>query len=88
MVRIAMLTTVDNPFDPYTDFAHWWVHDSTYGHKCCEITARLARVSDLMSEVEYQAEVERAIDDFLLYDPTGLYKKVVVEVPLESFIAK
>ena len=86
-MTIAALTTVDNPYDPFEDFTHWHLFDIEKGYRCCEITARLARVTDLMSEVEAQNEIERAIDDFVLRDPTNVYTKVTQEVPLEDFLA-
>lgn len=76
-----MLTLIDNPFDYFTDFRNWLLfdieHSQKFNHKtCCEYLARIANVSDEMTEKEKDAEIERAIDEIIFYDFRGLYKKI------------
>ena len=80
----AAITTVDNPFDPFEDFENWFRYDVDCGYNSCCYLARLANTNDSLSEVEYCKEVERAIDQIILYDPTKLYKKVVQKVEVED----
>lgn len=55
----SMLTTFDNPFNPFTDFSRWWKEDLLLGHDCCGILARESNVSDVSSdEVNDKAVVE------------------------------
>lgn len=74
------ITTVDNPFDPFDDFDHWYKFDCDQGYNSCSYLARLTHTSDSLSEVEYNKEVERAIDKIITYDPTKMYKKVVRKI--------
>ena len=37
----SMLSTKDNPFDPFDDFDNWYRFDNDYGYNCCGILARL-----------------------------------------------
>lgn len=71
-----MLTTIDNPYNPFDQFEQWLSYDLAKGYDCCGLVDRLTRTATAFSE-EWQArDVEQAIDDFLKVDPIGLYKKV------------
>lgn len=70
------LTTVDNPYNPFTQLESWFLFDSERGYNSCGYLARIAQVDSDMSDDEYNAEVERAIDEIIKNDFTNLYKKV------------
>lgn len=70
------LTTIDNPFDPFTQFDDWFLFDTEKGYNSCSRLDRITRVTDEMSEVEVNEENERAIDEIIKYDFMNLYKKV------------
>lgn len=70
------LTTLDNPFDPFEQFTSWFLFDVEKGYNTCSYLARIAQFKDDMSEQERNAEIERAIDEILFYNPLGIYKKV------------
>ena len=72
----CMLTTIDNPYDPFVDFGAWYRYDESLGYHSCSYLARIARTSDQLSPVENEDEIERAIDDIVKYNPLGIYKKV------------
>lgn len=75
--RVAMLTTIDNPFDPFTQFDQWFAFDLEKKHNCCSLVARIAKTAPEFTENETSAEIERAIDEILLFDYEGIYKKEV-----------
>ena len=70
------LTTFDNPFDPFTQFDDWFQFDIEKGYNSCSRVARIAVLSDDLSEEETNEEVERAIDEIIQYDFMNIYKKV------------
>lgn len=70
------LTTIDNPYDPFEDFEHWYLYDIELGHNCCELLARFAMLSDSMTDKENDSELNRAIDEIILNDPMNVFKKV------------
>ena len=70
------LTTIDNPYDPFTQFSDWFFFDSQKGYNSLSYLARIALVSDALSEEEYDDEKERAIDEIIQYDFMHTYKKV------------
>ena len=72
-----MLTTVDNPFDPFEQFTSWFMFDEEKGYHTCSYLGRIARTSDQLSEEENELENERAIDEILKYNFRNIYKKVV-----------
>lgn len=78
-----MLTTFDNPFDPFEDFTSWWMFDIEKGYNSCSYLDRIANVSDDMTQKEVNAEIERAIDEIILYNPLNIYKKVQRQVKVE-----
>lgn len=71
-----MLTTIDNPFNPFEDFDSWLQFDIEKGYYSCSYLARIAKTSDQLSDYENNLEIERAIDEIIAIDPFNLYKKV------------
>lgn len=70
------LTTIDNPYDPFTQFDDWFLFDTEKGYNSCSRLDRIANLSDEMSEVEVNEEIERSIDEIIKYDFLNIYKKV------------
>lgn len=75
-----MLTTFDNPYDPFEQFTSWFLFDTEKGYNSCSYLGRIARTSGQLSEVENDLEVERAIDEIIKYDFRNIYKKVKQKV--------
>lgn len=76
MANRCMLTTIDNPFDPFEQFDSWFLFDVEKGYNSCAYLGRIARTSDQLSEEENDQENERAIDEIIKYDFLNIYKKV------------
>ncbi len=72
-----MLSTKDNPFNPFTDFESWRRFDISSGNRCCEILARCAFTSSDISEDNNDIETENAIDSIIANDPLGKFIKIV-----------
>lgn len=76
-----MLTTIDNPYDPFDEFDSWYACDLDLSRKherkdCCSFVDRIARTSEQLTEEENDLEIERAIDEIIKYDFLNIYKKV------------
>lgn len=74
----CMLTTIDNPYDPFNEFDKWYTYDNSKGYDTCGLVARLSQTSSEFTEEVQQQEIEEAIDSFLEIDPLGIYKKVTI----------
>ena len=84
MTKQFMLTTIDNPFNPFEQFDEWLSFDKEKGYDSCERVDRIAHYSDEMTDIEINQETERAIDEIIQYDFLNIYKKVSKELnPVE-----
>ena len=76
-----MLTTTDNPFNPYTQFEDWYAFDEQKGYHTCSLLARIAKTSDEFYndeenfESSQNSEILQAIDDIVKINPLGIYTK-------------
>ena len=70
------LTTFDNPYDPFEQFTEWFLFDVEKGYNTCAYLDRIAHTSEQFSDEENDREIERAIDEIIIYDPFHIYKKV------------
>lgn len=71
-----MLTTVDNPFDPFTDWDAWYAFDEAHGYHSTAFLARVIKTSDELSDADQSAAIEDAIDEIVNENVSGLYRKV------------
>lgn len=71
-----MLTTVDNPFDPFTQFDEWLSYDHQLGYDTPSLLARLTFSSDELSEADEQLAIQNAIDEIVSENVSGMFRKV------------
>lgn len=79
-MKVSMLTTIDNPFDPFEEFELWSQFDNANDYFCCNYLARIAKTSDSFTEQQNAEEIERAIDEIIVINPLKIYKKVSREI--------
>ena len=75
MEKEFMLTTVDNPHNPYDDITSWFMYDIDKGYNSCSLLGRVVQFEDEMSSNEMDDEISRAIEEIIFYDEVGLYTK-------------
>ena len=83
MANVCMLSTVDNPFDPFEQFNDWLNFDTSKGYYSSNILARITQVEDDFTQKEIDEENERAIDEIIKYDPLGIFVKVTKQTVSE-----
>lgn len=71
-----MLTTVDNPFDPFTQWNEWFVYDERSGYHTCGLLARITVTSHDLSDVDQAIAVQDAIDEIVRENVSGMHRKV------------
>lgn len=77
----AMLTTIDNPFDPIKEFDEWYNYDESKGYCTSGLLARFVVTSDDLPEGEQDQAIDEAIDEIIKLHPDGFYKKVTESGP-------
>ncbi len=70
---VYMLSTKDNPYDPFVDYDSWFAFDTNNYHNSCAFLDRIANTSSSMTEYEQQMEINRAIDEIVTLDPTDTF---------------
>lgn len=73
-----MLSTVDNPFNPYLDYDGWDTWDRAHGYNTSAYLARVVITSDELSEADQSLAIEQAIAQ-IVSDNAGLY--IAVQEP-------
>ena len=86
VIKEFALTTFDNPFNPFDDFISWELFDKEKGYNSSNLLARISNITDEMTDLEVNSEIERAIDAIIKYDFMNIYKKVVKETIVEEEI--
>lgn len=76
MVTQYMLTTVDNPFSPFTEWDAWYAYDEQHGYHTTAYLARIVRTSNDLSQANQDTAIDNAIDEIVQMNVNGLYKKV------------
>jgi hypothetical protein len=71
-----MLTTVDNPFDPFTQFNEWYAYDIKMGYHTAAFLARVAQVSPELSDPDNALAIQNAIDEIVQENVSGMWRKV------------
>ena len=71
-----MLTTIDNPFSPFTQWNEWKRYDEDKKYYTCSYLARIAKTSDDLSEADYDKAIDDAIEEIISLNINGMYTKV------------
>lgn len=75
-MKESMLTTVDNPFDPFDQFDEWYAFDTRHGYNSLGLLARIVKTSPYLSERDQSEAIETAIDEIVEENVLGVSKKV------------
>jgi hypothetical protein len=72
-----MLTTVDNPYDPFYEWDDWYAWDMHAGYHTPGLLARITRTSDELSELDQARAIQDAIDEIVRENVSGVHRKVL-----------
>lgn len=79
-IRVAMLTTTDNPYDPFDEYDEWYAMDAHLGYNSPSYLARIVITTEDLTDQVYHSSIEAAIDEIVEENLTGTYKKIVRDV--------
>ena len=68
-----ILSTPDNPYDPFKNFELWYAYDEEHGHHTCSYVERLTNSSDVLSDAQLQVAVNEAVRKIFTVNPQGMY---------------
>jgi len=72
----VMLTTIDNPWNPFTHYDEWLAFDEAQGYYTNGLLARVAVSSDELSSFDQELELSRAINEIVKENVSGMHQKV------------
>ena len=75
-MKETFLTTVDNPYDPFTQFEEWNAFDTQKGYNTLSYLARITVTSNDLSDEDESQAIEEAIDEIVELNILGIYKKI------------
>lgn len=83
-MQTRMLTTTDNPYNPFDNFDKWYAYDDVLARQqgrpnVCSYLARVARISNQLPQKLIDQAINSAIDEILEYNFTGKYMAVTEE---------
>lgn len=73
----SMLTTIDNPYNPFTQFDEWFAFDTAMGYNSCAYLARITKSTEELSDADEALAIEAAIDEIVKFNINGMYRKAV-----------
>ena len=79
-MKVCALTTRDNPYSYFKEKDEWEAYENVTGLRATSMLGRFAYTSDQLSVEENEAEIERAIDEIIKYDPTNMFIKETMEI--------
>lgn len=74
-----MLTTTDNPYDPFDEFDKWFTFDTVNGYNTCGLIARLGNFASSLTDKEQTLERLRTFEKILSIHNYEFYEIVMRE---------
>ena len=74
----TVLTTVDNPFDPFKNWDAWLRFDEDHGYNTNSLLASFSKTSNNFTDSENELMIDKAMDKIIELFPS-MYKKVFKE---------
>lgn len=72
-----MLSTVDNPYNPFTDFSDWYRWDMNAGYNTLDLLGRVIITSDELSDADRSLAIEQAINEITTENVSGMHIAVL-----------
>lgn len=77
--KIHMLTTVDNPYNPFTHFDEWYQFDTEKGYNTLSYLGRVVNYDGCYTEELRHIAREDGMQEIINRDPLGIFIKVTKE---------
>ena len=80
MATEVMLSTSDNPYNPFDEFDAWYAFDEQAGYHTPSYLARVTKTSLELSDADQSLAIDLAIDEIVRDNPLGIYIKVTKDI--------
>ncbi len=70
------ITTIDNPYCPWTQFKQWYAYDLQQGYNTLGWLDVVTFCYEGMSDDDYEIEIEKGINELLRIDVYGKFLKI------------
>lgn len=71
-----MLTTYDNPHDPFTQWDEWYMWDMRNGYHTPGLLARVSLSSPDLSDADEFLALQHAVDEIARENVSGMHRKI------------
>lgn len=78
--NVYMLSTVDNPFSPFTQFQEWFAFDTVHGYHSAALLARIAKSSSELPDAVQDQAIQDAVDEIVRENVSGMHRRVTKEM--------
>jgi hypothetical protein len=68
---VTMLTTIDNPFSPFTEFEEWFAFDIQKGYNTCALLDRVVPSRESLDEEDELSMIESAKLKIVQFNTSG-----------------
>lgn len=75
-MALSVVTTIDNPWNPFTQFKNWLSWDNHNGWQTTQWLAALSFTSSQLSDEQYDKDITDAQDKLVDLNPYGVHVKV------------
>jgi len=79
----TLLTTTDNPYNPFTEFDQWSACDEQLGHYTLSLLGRVCITSDELSELDQSRAIDHAMDEIVAENVSGMHILISADTKLE-----
>lgn len=79
----TLLTTTDNPYNPFTEFDQWAACDEQLGHYTLALLGRVCITSDELSELDQSRAIDHAMDEIVAENVSGMHVLISADTKLE-----
>ena len=77
----SMLSTIDNPYDPFTQYDLWYNFDERQGYHSSAYLGRIVKQTEDLGQSVSLTAIDEAIDEIVEQNIIGLYVKVTKDLP-------
>lgn len=83
-----MLTTIDNPYNPFDEYAKWDVYDQTHGYHSSALLGRVVQTSHDLSDADQSAMIKFAIDEIVTENVSGIHTTIDINGVKSAIVDK